>query len=70
VPFETRALLFKYIIGVERANYENQMFDLLQNEGMEIRREYILEDAFQKMFPLQQDIKKKIRVRPPSNMCD
>jgi len=39
------------------------MFSLLHAEGVEIRREYMLEDAFEKMYGLGEDIKNRLRIQ-------
>jgi hypothetical protein len=33
------------------------MFGMMHNEGHEIRREYLVEDAFDKLYPKGEDIK-------------
>jgi ubiquitin-protein ligase E3 C len=38
------------------------MFGFLQSEGIEIRREFILEDAFDKMYPMGENIKDRLRI--------
>ena len=39
------------------------MFGMLHEEGVEIRREFILEDAYQKLYPKQDGIKDRIRIQ-------
>lgn len=39
------------------------MFSLMSTEGYDIRREYILEDAFEKLYPLGENIKKRLRIQ-------
>jgi ubiquitin-protein ligase E3 C len=38
------------------------MFGFLGSEGLEIRREFIVEDAFQKLYPLGEGIKDRQRI--------
>ncbi len=38
------------------------MFGFMHGEGYEIRREYLLEDAFEKLFPLGESIKDRLRI--------
>lgn len=38
------------------------MFSIMHAEGVEIRREYILEDAFDKLYGLLGDIKNRLRI--------
>lgn len=38
------------------------MFGMMHNEGHEIRREYLVEDAFDKLYPKGEDIKDRLRI--------
>jgi hypothetical protein len=38
------------------------MFGFLHNDGVEIRREYILEDSFAKLYGMGEDIKNRLRI--------
>ena len=39
------------------------MFSMLHSEGVEIRREYLLEDAFDKLYGLGSEIKNRLRIQ-------
>ena len=38
------------------------MFSIMHSEGHEIRREYLLEDAFEKLYGLGPEIKNRFRI--------
>ena len=38
------------------------MFSMMHAEGVEIRREYLLEDAFDKLYGMGSDIKNRLRI--------
>jgi ubiquitin-protein ligase E3 C len=51
IPFEIRAYFFRQLVQAEREQRQHHsMFGILGVEGLEIRREFILEDAFRELY--------------------
>jgi len=51
------------LISIERNSRQAHALSLFQSEGVEIRREYLLEDAFDKLFYMGEDIKNRLRIQ-------
>lgn len=58
-----RALIFKHLIQLDKESRHDHMHSMYNNETVDIRREYILEDAFDKLYPLGEEIKKLVRIQ-------
>jgi ubiquitin-protein ligase E3 C len=39
------------------------MFGFMHGEGFEIRRDFLLEDAFEKLYPMQEAVKDRLRIQ-------
>jgi hypothetical protein len=63
IPFEIRARVFRLYLENEKETRQGQMFSLFHSEGFEIRRDYMLEDAFEKLFGMGEDIKNRFRIQ-------
>lgn len=50
------------MISIEKDTRQNNMFSMLHAQGVEIRREYILEDSFEKLYGLGEEIKNRLRI--------
>ncbi len=63
IPFEIRAYLFKLYMSEEKDNRQENMFSMLHASNVQVRREYLLEDAFDKLYGLNEDIKNRFRIQ-------
>ena len=60
IPFPVRAYFFRSLIQNDKdARYNQSMW---HSEVVEIRREFILEDAFERIFPMGTNIKNRFRI--------
>jgi len=62
VPFEIRAYFFRQGMDKDKEERHN-MFGFMHEAAVEIRREFILEDAFEKLYGLGADIRNRFRVQ-------
>ncbi len=63
IPFEIRAYLFKLYMSEEKDSRQENMFSMLHASNVQVRREYLLEDAFDKLYGLNEDIKNRFRIQ-------
>jgi ubiquitin-protein ligase E3 C len=56
-------MYFRSWVSVEKESRQNNMFSIMHSDSFEIRREYLLEDAFEKLYGLGSDIKNRLRIQ-------
>ena len=61
IPFAVRAAVFRQLIDKERQQRQHATM-FYHGEGLEIRRDYIVEDAYDKIYPKGEGVKDRLRI--------